>query len=342
MTPRRALALRLALGLAGCAALAGCAVDLPDARLDPEDECGTCAGKADGWGAPEEGSCAAQGLVLVANEAGFAELDDDAGLNRRAVEEIVAARDVAPFETVADVDAVRYVGASTLRHLLDYATATGAIARCEGPAPSGEIGIISDLDKTVIPPAGDLALPDAPYPGVATLFTILERGSDGTGAAGDTTFVTARSPDRIEGIPEWLDAHGVPEGAIETGTSTLPWLAQPEKVRDISGVIDAHPSQSFVLFGDTGHRDPEVYREVLAAFPDRVSAALIHQVTATVSETRLEGLHLFQSYPHAAAILMGLGVITEADAWTVYEAAKAEGLALDEADFVAMLDANRP
>jgi hypothetical protein len=337
MSTRRALALLLALGLAGCA------VDLPDAPLDPEDECGTCSGKADGWGAPEEGSCDAMALVEVANEASFAELDDDAGLNRRAVEEIVTARAVAPFETVADVDAVRYVGASTLGLLRDYATTTGAIERCELPAePSAEIGIISDLDKTVIPPAGDLALPDAPYPGVASLYTILERGSEGTGASGDTTFVTARTPDRIEGIPEWLAEHGVPEGAIETGTSTLPWVAQPEKVRDITAVLEAHPTQSFVLFGDSSHRDPEVYREVLAAFPERVSAALIHQVTATISEGRIEGLHLFQSYPHAAAILVGLGVISEADAWTVYGAAREEGLALEEADFVAMLDANRP
>jgi hypothetical protein len=327
--------------LALAAGLAGCALEATDAPLDAVDECATCSDKADDWSAPAEGSCDARALVEIANQASFEELDGDAGLNRRAAEKIVAAREEAPFDTVADVDAVPYVGVSTLELLLDYARGSGAVERCEGETPALELGIISDLDKTVIPPAGDLALPDAPYPGVATLYQLLERGSDGGGAEGDTTYVTARNPERLEGVPEWLAAHGLPAGGIETGgDSSAPWVAQAEKVRDITGVLEAHPDQSYVLFGDTSHRDPEVYREILAAFPDRITAGIIHKVNTTVSESRLEGLHLVTSYPHAAAVLVHLGVLTEDDARAVYAAAVDEGLELSESDFEAMLAAN--
>jgi hypothetical protein len=316
----------------------GCAHDATDAPPDPRDECATCAGKADGWGAPAEGSCEARGIVRVANEATFVELDDGARLNRLAAENIVEAREEMPFSTVRDVDDVYYVGVSALEALLAYAGERGFVAECEGEGGTVELGVVSDLDKTVIPPEDDYALPEAPYPGVTTLYAILEHGSDGSGADGDFTYVTARTPDRVEGVPEWLAEHGLPEGPIETGVSGLPWVAQPEKVRDISGVFDANPEQSFVLFGDTSHRDPEAYQEILALYPDRFRAGLIHRVTETVSEHRLEGLHMHESYPEAAAILVGLGVITEADAWRVYEAAVAEGLELDEAEMMALLE----
>jgi hypothetical protein len=324
------------------AGLAACALEATDAPLDAVDECATCSDKADEWAVPAEGSCDARGLVEIANEASFDELDQDAGLNRRAVEHMVEAREVAPFETVADVDAVRYVGVATLELILDYARGSGAVERCENemPDPELEIGIISDLDKTVIPHAGDLALPDAPYPGVMTLYQILERGSDGSGAEGDTTYVTARNPERLDGVPEWLLEHGLPTGPIETGgDSSAPWVAQAEKVRDITRVLEARPGQSYVLFGDTSHRDPEVYREILATFPDRIAAGIIHMVNITVTMSRLEGLHLVTSYPEAAAVLFHLGVLTEDDARTVYEAAVDEGLELSESDFEAMLSA---
>ena len=320
----RPIAIALAL-VAGCAQPV-----LSEPGGDPADECALCEGKADGWGAPAEGSCEAEAMVRLANEASFDELDIEAGLNRRAVENLFAAR---PFGSLREVDDVSYVGVVALSLMRDYARERGLTEAC---ADVSEMGIVSDLDKTVIPPEDDYALPPAPYPGVATLYRILEHGADGEGAPGDTTYVTARSPDMIAEVPEWLAEHDLPEGPIETGTADF-WDAQAEKVRDISRVLDATSSQPFILFGDSSHRDPEVYSEIRELYPDRIRAGVIHRVTATVSPHRVEGLHLVEHYPHAAAVLVGLGVLTEADAWTVYEAAVAEGLVLEEADFRALL-----
>lgn len=205
-----------------------------------------------------------------------------------------------------------------------------------GSAP--EIGIISDLDRTIIPAhTGDL--PDAAYPGVAQLFLELEL-KDG-GSYGDTYYVTARSPDRIVDVPDWLAAHDMPAGPIDTGVGTLPWVAQPEKVADVKKVLDANPEQKFILFGDTNHRDPDVYREIIAAYPDQITAAFVHKVK-NISDTRRQGLVVFNEYTEVAAKLLQLGVLDEAAARRVMVAAQVEGVDITDAQIDELIASHQP
>lgn len=284
------------------------------------------------WRAPAEGSCEAHAMLKVANEATLEELDVDASLDGRAAANIVAAR---PFETVRAIDDVPRVGPATLKAIFEHARAKGLLAACT----DGEIGVVSDLDKTIIP-AAEPDLSRAPYPGVTKLLYILEHRNDG--AAGDVYYVTARTPDGIADVPAYLEEHGVPPGTIETGVSGVPWVAQAEKVRDIEGILARTGNQRFVFFGDTSHRDPEVYKEVLAAHPDRVIAVFIHKVNATVSPARVEGLHLHDSYAVVAAKLYGMSVLTREEARSVMEAAKDEGLAITPSQMDQLLDENTP
>lgn len=201
-----------------------------------------------------------------------------------------------------------------------------------------EIGVVSDLDSTVIPP-GTLGQEAPPYPGVAALFHELEFGKRGT--AGDVNYVSARSPDRIATIPDYLDAHGLPAGPIHTGVGTVPWVARDEKVKDIEETFAAHPGQKFVLFGDTRHVDPDVYRELLTKHPEQVQTVFIHKVR-NINPDRVQGMNLIDNYAEAAAILYGQGVFSRAAAMRVMKAAKAEGLDLGTAQMNALLDAQRP
>lgn len=198
---------------------------------------------------------------------------------------------------------------------------------------SGELGIVSDIDKTVLPPETDSGLPP-PYPGIATLLRTVE-GS----VAGDVHYVTARTPDGVVEIPDWMAMHDVPPGVIDTGTSGVPWVAQAEKVADISRILDATGDQPFVLFGDTSHRDPEVYKEIRTAYPARISAIFIHKVNVTVSAARVAGMHLVNNYAEAAAIAFGQDLITEAQARTIMNAARSEGLAITAAQIDALIEA---
>ncbi len=198
----------------------------------------------------------------------------------------------------------------------------------------GEIAVVSDLDQTVIPKT-QVDLASAPYPGVRALFDVLEhrrRGKDG-----DVYYVTARSLDRVGEVPAYLERHGMPGGEIATGTSTLPWVTQPEKVKHIQAILAKTKTQPVVLFGDSSHRDPEVYKEILAKHPDRVVAGFIHKVNKTVSPDRVKGLHLVESYAEAAGILYRLGALTKTEARGVMKAARDEGLAITDAEMTALL-----
>jgi hypothetical protein len=232
--------------------------------------------------------------------------------------------------TLHDADGNRYLRRSELEAAAKVLT--GAV----------EIGIVSDIDKTLLPPHPSGAALPAPYPGIVTLLNLLEHGTSGAGKAGDTHYVTARSPDRVTALPQWFSDSGLPDGGIDTGVSPLPWVAQPEKVKDISAVFDANPGQKFVLFGDNSHRDPEAYREIVAKYPNQVHAAFIHRVKNAPDMTRFSGLQLIDSYAEAAAHLLQLGVIDEAGARTVMVAAQAEGLNITDAAIDSLIATNRP
>ena len=322
-------AARLFLVVSLGVSLAACSSD----TLEPAGEpTGVAEDEANSFKAPPETSCEAKGMRKVANEATLDELDDAAKLDRRAAENIVKGR---PYETLKQLDAIALVGPSALNAILAYAKAKGHVASVCAPALIGEIGIVSDLDKTVIPESEpDLA--KAPYPGVKALFTTLETKNGGK--AGDVYYVTARKPERVTLVPDYLTKHGVPLGPIETGVSGVPWVAHPEKVRDVASIFARTGTQKFVLFGDTSQRDPEVYKDVIKAHPGRVIAGFIHKVNAEVPKERLTGLVLHESYAEVAAVLVALDVLTRDEAKGIMRSARDEGLAIDDAGMEKLLD----
>lgn len=317
--------------IAACAWMISCgAAPEADQTADAEDACGLCAtGKADGWQAPEAGSCEALAMLEVANTLSFEELD--ARLNVRAVRGIVDAREDAPIETLKALDAVKFVGTAALRTIESMSIDLGLTDACGIPSMF-ELQLISDIDKTLLPPNSE-----EPYPGVVTLYEILELGPGGMGRPGDTTYVTARQPERVVEIPAWFAEHGLPEGDIETGISGIPGVAQGEKIRDITKILAASEARQYVMFGDSSHRDPEAYRGAIEAHPDHDITALIHRVTEDEPDERFEGVHVYENYAHAAAILVEQGLLTEEDAWRVFDAAVAEGLEVTREEMRAWL-----
>jgi hypothetical protein len=229
--------------------------------------------------------------------------------------------------------------AALLARAAELDNGNGYLARGELEAaaraltPSGpEVGIVTDIDQTVIPK--HTTTPPAPYPGVAALFRELEFRNGG--AAGDMHYVTARKPERVVEMPDYFKDHALPGGTIDTGLGGIPWVAEKEKIKDITALMQAHPGQKFVLVGDSTQRDPEVYRAMQKAFPDQVAAVLIHN-TAPISAARTEGQSLINNYAEGAATLFKQGVIDEAAARRVISAARTEGLALTDAQVEALL-----
>jgi hypothetical protein len=70
----------------------------------------------------EEGTLEARMVLELANTADFVTLDDDARLDRRAAENIVAAR---PFESLEKLDSVSYVAEDAITKMFEYASENG-------------------------------------------------------------------------------------------------------------------------------------------------------------------------------------------------------------------------
>lgn len=65
------------------------------------------------------------------------------------------------------------------------------------------------------------------------------------------------------------------------------------KVREISILMRRFPGRKFILVGDSGEKDPEVYREIQRQFGAQVQEILIREVSASAPE-RLQGMRVIK------------------------------------------------
>jgi phosphatidate phosphatase APP1 len=49
--------------------------------------------------------------------------------------------------------------------------------------------------------------------------------------------------------------------------------------------MQLHPEMEFILIGDTSQHDPEIYRQIVSEFPNRVRAIYIRDVTANMARS---------------------------------------------------------
>jgi phosphatidate phosphatase APP1 len=50
------------------------------------------------------------------------------------------------------------------------------------------------------------------------------------------------------------------------------------KTETITTLLESFPARQFVLIGDTGEQDPEIYADLMRRFPDRIRKVLLHEV----------------------------------------------------------------
>ena len=171
-----------------------------------------------------------------------------------------------------------------------------AIGRVLVPPATAKLGIISDLDDTVVQTgATDIratlrsvflsnARTRLPFPGVAMLYRALQDGVGGR--ENNPVFYVSSSPWNLyDVLSEFLALREIPEGPImlrDWGLSQqelLPTSHGSHKLDAIKGIVELYPTLPFLLIGDSGQEDPEIYREVVARYPSRILGIYIRNVT---------------------------------------------------------------
>ena len=168
-----------------------------------------------------------------------------------------------------------------------------SMAKVLVPPPSARLGIISDIDDTVIASnvtnklrmALTAVLANArtrkPFEGVAGLYNALRNGRGG--AEENPVFYISNSPWNLYPVLiEFLTLQRIPLGPLllrDFGDHLL-FAKEPQghKMKNIRMILETFPHLPFVLIGDSSERDPEIYGDVVKQFPDRVRAIYIRSI----------------------------------------------------------------
>jgi phosphatidate phosphatase APP1 len=164
------------------------------------------------------------------------------------------------------------------------------------PPASAQFGVISDIDDTVLYSHATSLLRMArlvflgnartrlPFPGVATFYQALQGG--GSGSAQNPLFYLSSSPWNLyDLLLEFFRLHEIPIGPFflrDWGVSAaelLPTQHSDYKLGVLRNILSFYPELSFILIGDSGQEDPEIYQAIVDEYPDRILAIYIRDVT---------------------------------------------------------------
>ncbi|WP_022823069.1 App1 family protein [Hymenobacter norwichensis] len=176
------------------------------------------------------------------------------------------------------------------------------------PPDDAEYGIISDLDDTVIQTSSTNLLRMArivlvrnahsrlPFKGVAEFYRALQLGRNGK--RNNPFFYVSSSPWNLYDLLEdFLALNKIPPGPLllrdfgigskKPGHQTA---HHGHKLKEIDNLLLTYPKLNFVLIGDSGQEDANIYREVVRRHPGRILAIYIRDIFRADRATMVEGV----------------------------------------------------
>jgi phosphatidate phosphatase APP1 len=164
------------------------------------------------------------------------------------------------------------------------------------PSPAAKFGIISDIDDTVVQThathllrmARTVFLGNArtrlPFPGVAAFYAALQAGT--AEIPYNPLFYVSSSPWNLyDLLLEFFILQDIPLAPLflrDWGISRselLPVGHKGHKLLIIQQLLDFYQDLPFILIGDSGQEDPEIYHHIIQQNPNRILAAYIRNVT---------------------------------------------------------------
>lgn len=179
----------------------------------------------------------------------------------------------------------------------DVTVAAGASAeqaRVQVIDPATEFGLVSDIDDTVM-----LTMLPRPMiaawntfvrdeqarrvvPGMAAMYSELLEEHEGA----PILYLSTGAWNTAATLSRFLARHGYPEGPLlltDWGPTNTGWFrsGQEHKQNSLARLAEEFPNIRWVLVGDDGQHDPELYGDFAGRYPDQVRAIGIRQLTAT-------------------------------------------------------------
>ncbi|MGB1253123.1 MAG: App1 family protein [Candidatus Promineifilaceae bacterium] len=220
---------------------------------------------------------------------------------------------------------------------------------------NAQIGIISDVDDTILQTFATNLLKVAQltfmqnakmrlaFPGVATFYRALQAGASGD--QDNPIFYVSSSPWNLyDLLTDFIKLHDIPAGPLclrDLGIDEDKFITTghgSHKIEHIEQILTTYPELPFVLIGDSGQKDPEVYAKIARRFPDRILAIYIRDVTNGERDMAVVGISaeintpmlLTETTENAAQHALHLHLINQAQFEEVRAAVQKADPSLDE------------
>ncbi|WP_179344177.1 App1 family protein [Winogradskyella ursingii] len=176
------------------------------------------------------------------------------------------------------------------------------------PSDKAQFGVASDIDDTILH-TGVVSLLKwkviynsifkhaknrSPLEGAADFYHKLHRGKSGENA--NPIFYVSHSPWNLYRYLElFLKQNNFPKGPILLRSLSnflrkKPLDEKPQKQKEILNLLKTYPNLPFILIGDSGEHDPDIYMEIAEEFPDRILAIYLRSVKHKKKMLRVKGL----------------------------------------------------
>ncbi|MCP2045082.1 App1 family protein [Pontibacter sp. HSC-36F09] len=172
------------------------------------------------------------------------------------------------------------------------------------PPPDAEYGIISDIDDTIVRTGATSLLQTGrnvllnnahsriPFHGVASFYKSLQLGRNGK--RNNPFFYVSSSPwNTYDLLYHFLELNEIPQGPLllrdfgidESKLGSSDHMSH--KYKEIENILITYPELKFILIGDSGQQDAEIYAEVVRKHPGRVLAIYIRDVNIEKHATKV-------------------------------------------------------
>lgn len=193
------------------------------------------------------------------------------------------------------------------------------------PCETAKFGVISDVDDTIIHTGLTSRLKwqvvkntifkraekRIPLEGAAEFYFQLKNGKSGNDC--NPIFYVSHGPWNLYHYLEvFLEKNNFPRGPVllRDFVNPLPKLLRlsspntekPIKQKEILNILKTYPQLPFILIGDSGEHDPDIYIEIAEAHPERILAIYMRSVKHKRKMIRVKGL--FKDYETVPVLLV--------------------------------------
>lgn len=145
-----------------------------------------------------------------------------------------------------------------------------------------------------------------PLEGAAEFYHLLHRGK--TGDEANPIFYVSHSPWNMYRYLEFfLKKNDFPKGPIllrDFGNflNRKKNKEKPQKQHEILNILKTYPQLNFILIGDSGERDADIYLEIAGHYPDRILAIYLRSVKHKKKMLRVKSL--YENYKTTPVLLV--------------------------------------